>query len=142
MQEKTAPVFLIATANDVSALPPEMLRKGRFDEIFFVDLPNQREREHIWTIHIRKRNRNPAMFNVRELAEKAHGFSGAEIEQAVVGALYLAFSKEKELSQEDILAQIEATVPLSVMMREDIQQLREWAAPRTRPASLVEVDGA
>jgi ATP-dependent 26S proteasome regulatory subunit len=136
MQEKTAPVFLIATANNVSALPPEMLRKGRFDEIFFVDLPSRREREHIWTIHIGKRNRNPATFDVAELAERSHGFSGAEIEQAVVGGLYLAFSKSRDLVQEDLIAQINQTVPLSVMMREEIDALREWAAPRTRPASV------
>lgn len=135
MQEKTAPVFLIATANDVSALPPEMLRKGRFDEIFFVDLPNRQEREHVWNIHIRKRGRNPESFDVPVLSELSHGFSGAEIEQAVVGALFLAFSKQRELMQEDLVEQIGATVPLSVMMREDINELREWAGPRTRPAS-------
>lgn len=135
MQEKTAPVFLMATANDVTALPPEMLRKGRFDEIFFVDLPDAAEREQIFGIHIAKRKRDPAKFNTKALAKASDGFSGAEIEQAIVSALYAAFDAKRELMQKDLIAEVKAAVPLSVMMREDIQQLREWAVLRARPAS-------
>jgi ATP-dependent 26S proteasome regulatory subunit len=140
MQEKTAPVFLIATANDVSALPPEMLRKGRFDEIFFVDLPDKSERVQIFKIHLKKRNRDPAKFKVAALAEATFGFSGAEIEQVIVGALYTAFAKDRELNQKDILAEAEAVVPLSEMMKEDIEELRSWAELRTRPSSKREGD--
>ncbi len=135
MQEKQKPVFLIATANDVSKLPPEMLRKGRFDEIFFVDLPDQPEREVIFAIHIKKRKRDPKNFDVKALGKVAIGFSGAEIEQVVVGALYRAFAKKKELAQQDLIDESDAIVPLSVMMKEEIEELREWASMRTRPAS-------
>lgn len=135
MQEKTKPVFLIATANDVSALPPEMLRKGRFDEIFFVDLPDAEEREAIFAIHLKKRNRNPANYSLKALSAATQGYSGAEIEQIVVAALYPAFDAGRELTQEDLLAEAKAVVPLSVMMREEIAELREWAQMRTRPAS-------
>jgi len=135
MQEKTKPVFLIATANDVSALPPEMLRKGRFDEIFFVDLPDAKEREEIFKIHLEKRHRKSSDFNLLELSEQSRGFSGAEIEQVVVGALYSAFEEKREVSQKDLLCETKTTVPLSVMMREDVDELRNWAQLRTRPAS-------
>jgi SpoVK/Ycf46/Vps4 family AAA+-type ATPase len=135
MQEKTKPVFLIATANDVSALPPEMLRKGRFDEIFFVDLPDSKEREQIFQIHLSKRKRDPANFKLPALAKVSKGFSGAEIEQVVVGALYHAFDQDRELSQEDLVKEARSIVPLSVMMREEIDELRTWAEMRTRPAS-------
>jgi ATP-dependent 26S proteasome regulatory subunit len=135
MQEKTAPVFLIATANDVTALPPEMLRKGRFDEIFFVDLPNHKERADIFRIHISKRKRDPAQFDLDLLAGLADGFNGAEIEQVVVAGLYSAFDAGRELEQQDLVNEAKALVPLSVMMREDIADLREWAHLRTRPAS-------
>ncbi len=135
MQDKTAPVFLMATANDVSALPPEMLRKGRFDEIFFVDLPDAPEREQIFAIHIQKRKRDLAKYNLKALAKATDGFSGAEIEQVIVGALYIAFDAKRELLQKDLLAEAKAVVPLSVMMKEEIDQLRNWAELRTRPAS-------
>ena len=135
MQEKTKPVFLIATANDVSALPPEMLRKGRFDEIFFVDLPDAEEREAIFAIHLKKRNRDPANFSLKALSAATQGYSGAEIEQIVVAALYPAFDAGRELSQDDLLTEAKTVVPLSVMMREEISELREWAQMRTRPAS-------
>lgn len=135
MQEKTAPVFLIATANDVSQLPPEMLRKGRFDEIFFVDLPDVNERTEIWTIHLDKRGRDAKKYDCKALAEASVGFSGAEIEQAVIGGLYKAFDAGRDLNQDDLLGQAHTLVPLSVMMKEDIDHLRAWAAPRTRPAS-------
>lgn len=135
MQEKTKPVFLIATANDVSALPPEMLRKGRFDEIFFVDLPDRTEREDIFRIHLSKRNRDPATFDLKALSDLTSGFSGAEIEQVVLGGLNTAFYANRELAQDDLVAETKAVVPLSVMMREDIDELRAWAQMRTRPAS-------
>lgn len=134
MQEKTAPVFLIATANEVEALPPEMLRKGRFDEIFFIDLPDLEERKQIASIHLAKRKRDPARFDLEAIANATKGFSGAEIEQVVVGALFTAFDANRDISQEDILAEAKAVVPLSVMMREDIDALRTWAELRTRPA--------
>jgi SpoVK/Ycf46/Vps4 family AAA+-type ATPase len=112
-----------------------MLRKGRFDEIFFVDLPDQPEREVIFSIHIKKRKRDPKNFDVKALARMAIGFSGAEIEQVVVGALYRAFANKKELAQQDLLDESDAIVPLSIMMKEEIEELREWASMRTRPAS-------
>lgn len=135
MQEKTKPVFLVATANDVSQLPPEMLRKGRFDEIFFVDLPDAPERRQILAIHLAKRKRDPANFNLDELSERTKGFSGAELEELIVGSLYHAFEKDRDLAQEDLLEEAKAIVPLSVMMREEIDGLREWARLRTRPSS-------
>jgi SpoVK/Ycf46/Vps4 family AAA+-type ATPase len=134
MQEKTAPVFLIATANDVSQLPPELLRKGRFDEIFFIDLPDTAEREEIFRIHLKKRNRDPKKFKLPELATATKGFSGAEIEQVVVGGLFSAFHAGRELKQSDLIEEAKAAVPLSVMMAEDIAALREWAKLRARPA--------
>ncbi|MDX2065002.1 MAG: AAA family ATPase [Fimbriimonadaceae bacterium] len=135
MSEKKSAVFMIATANDVTSLPPEMLRKGRFDEIFFVDLPDRAEREEIFRIHLAKRNRDPGQFDLVKLADVTDGFSGAEIEQVVVGALHLAFFADRELGQEDLVAESDAVVPLSEMMREDISELRDWAKLRTRPAS-------
>jgi ATP-dependent 26S proteasome regulatory subunit len=135
MSEKTSPVFLIATANDVSALPPEMLRKGRFDEIFFVDLPDREERVEIFRIHLKKRRRDPAKFKLGALADATDGYSGAEIEQIVVGALYMAFSADREINQKDLIAEAKNVVPLSVMMGEEISELRDWARLRTRPAS-------
>lgn len=135
MQEKTKPVFLVATANDVSALPPEMLRKGRFDEIFFVDLPDLNERVDIFAIHLKKRGRDPKAFELEALAAATKGYSGAEIEQVIVGALYPAFDAGRELTMDDLLTEAKAVVPLSVMMREEIDELRSWAAMRTRPSS-------
>lgn len=140
MQEKTAPVFLIATANDVSQLPPEMLRKGRFDEIFFVDLPDKKEREAIFKIHLAKRKRDPKKFKMPALADATKGFSGAEIEQVVVGALYTAFDDGREVVQKDLITEAHAVVPLSVMMSEEVGELREWARMRTRPASKQDGD--
>ena len=135
MSEKTKPVFMIATANDISALPPEMLRKGRFDEIFFVDLPNDKEREQVFAIHLTKRQRALSNFNLKALVKATQGFSGAEIEQVVVGALYNAFDGGRDLQQKDLLAEAKAVVPLSVMMREEIDELRTWAEMRARPAT-------
>jgi len=137
MQERddSRPVFVAATANSVHTLPPELLRKGRMDEIFFVDLPDEAERRDILTIHIRKRHRDPAAFDLGRLAQATDGFSGAEIEQAVRDALYLAFDRGRDLQQEDLEEAVQATVPLSRLRGEDIAHLRQWAAHRARPAS-------
>jgi SpoVK/Ycf46/Vps4 family AAA+-type ATPase len=135
MQDKRAPVFVVATANDVSQLPPELLRKGRFDEIFFIDLPTAEEREQIFAIHLRKRGRDPQQYDLKRLAAATENFSGAEIEQVVVAGLFTAFDAGRELTTEDMLEEARHTVPLAVMMREEIEELRTWAQLRTRPAS-------
>lgn len=140
LQEKTSPVFVIATANNISQLPPELLRKGRFDEIFFVDLPDRDERATIFGIHIQKRGRNPESFDLVKLATASDGFSGAEIEEAVIAAMFDVFDKSQDLSTESILASIESTVPLSRTMSESIQDLRDWARERARPASESQVE--
>lgn len=135
LQEKTAPVFVVATANDISQLPPELLRKGRFDEIFFVDLPSAEERKEVFSIHLSKRKRNPADYDLNAFAVASEGFSGAEIEQAVVSALFTAFGDNSDLTNEHILNAIGDSVPLSVTMAEEIAYLRAWADKRARPAS-------
>lgn len=140
MQEKTSPVFLIATANNVSQLPPEMLRKGRFDEIFFVDLPDKEERKQIFSIHLKKRGRDVKKFKLMELADLTRGFSGAEIEQIIVGALFVAFDDGRELTHKDLVDEAKVVVPLSRMMEEDIAEIRDWAKLRTRPASVHDGD--
>ena len=134
MQEHDAPVFLVATANDIEALPPELLRKGRFDEIFFVDLPKAATRRAIFTIHLRRRQRDPAQFDLDRLVKVSDGFSGAEIEQAIVAALYEAFHARRELTTESIVRAVEESVPLSVTMAERVAALRTWAAERCVPA--------
>jgi len=135
LQEKQKPVFVIATANDVSQLPPELVRKGRFDEIFFVDLPTAAERSDIWRIHLLKRNRDPQQFDLTTLAMASEGLSGAEIEQAVIAGLYEAFDKNRPLEMSDLLDVLQETVPLSQMMQEEIDRLRTWARQRARLAS-------
>ncbi|MBS2030686.1 MAG: AAA family ATPase [Deltaproteobacteria bacterium] len=135
LQEKSAPVFLVATANRIDVLPPELLRKGRFDEIFFVDLPSQKERAEIFAIHLRRRGRDPAKYECGQLGAFADGFSGAEIEQVVVSALHLAFSAGVEVAQEHLVAALRETYPLSKTLREEIQALRVWALDRARRAS-------
>jgi SpoVK/Ycf46/Vps4 family AAA+-type ATPase len=137
LQEKTAPVFVVATANRIDMLPPELLRKGRFDEIFFIDLPARPEREEIFRIHVGRRGRKPEEFDLGALAASAEGFSGAEIEQVVVAALYDAFAEGKQLEQLHLARAVAETFPLATTMREEIQKLREWAKTRTRPASTV-----
>ena len=134
LQEKKESVFVIATANDISNLPPELLRKGRFDEIFFVDLPSRETRARIFDVHLRRRKRDPAGFDLDRLAELSEGFSGAEIEQAVVSALYTAFDEEVDIDTERVAAEIELTNPLSVTMAEKLQALRAWAHDRAVPA--------
>ena len=137
MQEKSSAVFVIATANDISALPPEMLRKGRFDEIFFVDLPLEDERELILDIHLKKRQRDPKTYNIdiRLLAKASSEYSGAELEQAIIASLFKAFSEEKEISTEIILSCIKETYPLAKTMSEPVQEMREWSKNRARYAS-------
>jgi SpoVK/Ycf46/Vps4 family AAA+-type ATPase len=137
LQEKTVPVFVIATANNISQLPPELLRKGRFDEIFFVDLPNKADRAEIFRIHLTKRGRDASKFDLSALAEESDGYSGAEIEEAVVAALFDVFDGHQELTTEALMRSIRATVPLSRTMREDIDGLRSWAEDRARPAGHV-----
>ncbi len=135
MQEKTSPIFVMATANRVEKLPGEFLRKGRFDEIFFVDLPTQSEREAVFSIHLSKRKRDIQRFDLEQLAKVADGFSGAEIEQALIAAMYDAFAQNREFTQLDIIAAIKATLPLSRTMTEQVTALRDWARQRARPAA-------
>jgi hypothetical protein len=138
LQEKTAPVFVVATANRIEALPPELLRKGRFDEIFFIDLPSCAERRDIFRIHIQKRQRDPARYDLDALATSAEGFSGSEIEQAVIAGLYYAFGCGTELKEEHLVKAVEEAFPLSSTMGEEIARLREWSQNRTRPASAAQ----
>jgi SpoVK/Ycf46/Vps4 family AAA+-type ATPase len=135
MQEKTSPIFVMATANRIEKLPGEFLRKGRFDEIFFVDLPTQSEREAVFRIHLSKRNRDLERFDLEQLSKVADGFSGAEIEQALIAAMYDAFAQNREFTQLDIIAAIKATLPLSRTMTEQVTALRDWARQRARPAA-------
>lgn len=131
LQDRKAPVFVVATCNDLSKLPPELMRKGRFDEIFFIDLPNREERKEIFTVHLKKRKKDPSAFDLDLLAEASEGFSGAEIEQAIVSALYTAFSKGTDLTNGLIVEELKATKPLSVTRKEAIAALRRWAQGRT-----------
>jgi SpoVK/Ycf46/Vps4 family AAA+-type ATPase len=130
LQEKTAEVFVVATANDLMVLPPELLRKGRFDEIFFVDLPNAAERREIFVIHLKRRKQDPDRFDLPGLVEAAVGFSGAEIEQAVVAALYRALYANGSLTTQLLRAEIEQTVPLSVSRQEEVEALQQMAQGR------------
>jgi SpoVK/Ycf46/Vps4 family AAA+-type ATPase len=140
MQEKSAACFVVATANDISKLPPELLRKGRFDEIFFLDLPTQKEREEIFSVHLRKRNRLPQDFDLPRLAQLAAGYVGAEIEQAVIEAMYVGFNQEREFNSDDIATALKRQVPLSVSQRETIQSLRDWLREgRAQSASFQEI---
>ena len=134
LQEKTKPVFVVATANRVSELPPELLRKGRFDEIFFVDLPDKAEREAIAGIHVTRRKRDIKVLKPAEIAEFCTGFSGAEIEQAIVDGMFTAYAEEREVTLKDIKQAAGATMPLSKTMSEDISRLRAWAKGRARMA--------
>lgn len=135
MQDKTSPVFVMATANRVDKLPGEFLRKGRFDEIFFVDLPNLEERREIFRIHLARRRPEIDRFDLDQLAKVSEGFSGAEIEQAVIAAMYDAFAQDREFTQLDIIAAVKATLPLSRTMTEQVTALRDWAKHRARPAA-------
>ncbi|MDR1626571.1 MAG: AAA family ATPase [Spirochaetia bacterium] len=137
LQEKTTPVFVVATSNNVSQLPPELLRKGRFDEIFYVDLPSKEEREEIFRIHLEKRGRDAGGFDLCAAAAKTPGFSGSEIEEVVVSALYDAFDQGGEIAQRHLMAAAQAIIPLSQTMEEQVRAIREWAKLRARRASSI-----
>ena len=139
MQEKTAPCFVVGAANDIASLPTEVLRKGRFDEIFFLDLPTESEREEIFTVHLRKRHRLPTDFDVAKLAAESAGYVGAEIEQAIVDAMYVGFDEQREFTAADISDALRRQVPLSVSQRERIGALRAWLREgRAQSASFAE----
>jgi len=138
MQDREAPVFVAATCNNVTALPPELIRKGRFDELFFVDLPNQAERRQVLSIQLNRRKRNPSEFDLKQVAAAAKGYSGAEINAAVQTALYVAFSEKKQLTTQLLLDALAQTVPLSTTRSEEIAALRDWAGTRAVPASATE----
>ena len=139
LSEKKSPVFVVATANDVSMLPPELLRKGRFDEIFFVDLPLFKERKEIFRVHLAKRKMDPSKFDLDTLARSSAGYSGAEIEESVISAMFDVFYEKQDLTTERLLESLRQTVPLSKTMSEDIDTLRKWAEGRARPATSAEV---
>jgi ATP-dependent 26S proteasome regulatory subunit len=136
LSEKTAPVFVVATANDISQLPPELLRKGRLDEIFFVDLPSPEERAEIFRIHITRRQRPVEQFDLPALADASGDFSGAEIEEAINSALYDAFYEQRDITTQSVLATLAQTVPLARTMDEQVARLRSWAEGRARNASV------
>jgi vesicle-fusing ATPase len=135
MQEKKAPVFIAATANDIDRLPPEFIRKGRFDEVFFVDLPRQQEREDIFRIHLETRGKAASQVSLEGLAKSADGYTGAEIEQAIITAMFEAFNLKRELEIADIYRAMGAMVPLSVTMKEQITKTKRWADNRAVRAS-------
>jgi SpoVK/Ycf46/Vps4 family AAA+-type ATPase len=139
LSEKTAPVFVVATANDISQLPPELLRKGRLDEIFFVDLPGREERAEIFKIHLERHRRDPEGFDTATLADASKDFSGAEIEEAVISALFDAFCAGQELMTEHVLGALHESVPLARTMDNQISSLRQWADGRARNASVPRV---
>jgi SpoVK/Ycf46/Vps4 family AAA+-type ATPase len=134
MSERRKPVFIVATATDIERLPPEMIRKGRFDEIFFVDLPEDPARRQIFEIHLKKRNREPKKFDITAMSTAAQGYSGAEIEQAILAGLHNAFSAKTELSTQHVLDALATSPPISVTMAERIAGLRLWARGRCVPA--------
>ena len=136
LSEKQSPVFVVATANDVTGLPPELLRRGRFDDLFFVDLPTRDERVEILAIHLRKRGRDPVQYRIGDHAERAERLTGAELEQVVTAALYGAFAENREVTDADLANAIEDTVPLYETYEERIKELRDWGRRRTRPATL------
>ncbi|MHC4640057.1 MAG: AAA family ATPase [Planctomycetota bacterium] len=139
LSEKKEPVFVVATANDISLLPPELLRKGRFDEIFFVDLPLFPERQEIFRVHLSKRKMNPAEFDFDALSQASAGYSGAEIEEAIISAMFDAFYEKEKLTTERLVKSLKQAVPLSKTMSEDIDELRKWADGRARAATSAEV---
>jgi SpoVK/Ycf46/Vps4 family AAA+-type ATPase len=134
MAERRSRTFVVATANDIGQLPPELVRKGRFDEIFFVDLPDARTRAAILGIHLVARGQAPAEFALDRIAEAMTGFSGAEIEQAVVSGLYAAHASRKKLATAHLIDEVAQTRPLSTVMQEQVASLRAWARSRTVPA--------
>ncbi len=143
MQEKKAPAFIVATANDISRLPPELLRKGRFDEIFFLDLPTQAERREIFAVHLQKRKRLAQDYDLDRLARESEGYVGAEIEQAIIDAMYAGFGAGREFTTDDVSAALKRQVPLSVSQRETIGALRAWLKEgRAQSASFQEAHEA
>lgn len=142
LQDRRAPVFVMATANDIERVPPELFRKGRFDETFFVDLPDAGSRRQIFSIHLARRKQDPAKFDLGRLAGVTDGWSGAEIEQVIVAALYAAFAEKKPLASATLLSEISASVPLSRTCREKIEALRVWARGRAVPADAPAPDPA
>ena len=142
MQDRKAPVFVAATCNNVTVLPPELIRKGRFDELFFVDLPNQAEREQIFSIQLKKRKRNPDIFDLDRVVVAAKGYSGAEIDAAIQTAMYGAYSQKTEITTAHLLNALKTTVPLSRTRAEEIESLRTWARDRAVPASLPDAEAA
>ncbi len=144
MQEKKAPCFVVATANDISSLPPELLRKGRFDEIFFLDLPTFEERREIFGVHLRKRNRLAQDYDLDLLSAGSEGYVGSEIEQAIIDAMYIGFNDhQREFTTQDILSALKRQVPLSISQRETIGGLRNWLREgRAQSASFGEIEEA
>jgi SpoVK/Ycf46/Vps4 family AAA+-type ATPase len=140
LQEKTTPVFVVATSNNVSQLPPELLRKGRFDEIFYVDLPSKTERMEIAKIHIEKRGRKQNDFDCEKIASLTHGFSGSELEEIIVSSMYDAFNQDEELTQGHIEKTVKTMIPLSRTMEDQIKTVRDWAKLRARRASAIHVE--
>ena len=134
MQSREGGVFLAATSNNITLLPPEMMRKGRFDEIFFVDLPGMEVRAALFELHLKKRGRDASTFDLSKLAAGSEGFSGAEIEQAIIAGLYTAFAQKEQLTTEVLLAELRSTQPLSVTRAEEVQSIRQWAKTRAAPA--------
>jgi len=135
MQEKKSLVFIAATANQIDQLPPELLRKGRFDEIFFTDLPDEKERAEIFKVHIAKRNHDPLKFKLIDLSKSTPGFSGAEIEQVVASGMFTAFNQKRKFNDLDLYKEISKTVPLSTTMSEQIKEIKRWADKRAVRAS-------
>jgi SpoVK/Ycf46/Vps4 family AAA+-type ATPase len=144
MQEKTSPCFVVATANNIASLPPELLRKGRFDEIFFLDLPTEKERQEIFAVHLRKRRRETRDFDIQRLARESVGYVGAEIEQAVIDAMYIGFNDgRREFTTDDIFMSLKRQVPLSISQKEIIEALRHWLQEgRAQSASFQEIKEA
>jgi len=138
MQDRQAPVFVAATCNNVNVLPPELIRKGRFDEIFFVDLPNSAERQAIFRVQLARHKQNVADFDLAKLVAASQGFSGAEIDAAIKSAMYAAFADKKFMDTDAVLAELSSTVPLSATRAEDIERLRQWAQERAVQASYPE----
>jgi len=135
MQEHRGGVFVGATANRIDMLPAELLRRGRFDQIFFVDLPGRKEREEIFRVHFKKRGISPAKFDISQLAQITKGWSGAEIEQAIISAMYEAFNEDREMNEDDLYRIFTNSVPLSTTMAEQIKKIRSWAHDRAVRAS-------
>jgi SpoVK/Ycf46/Vps4 family AAA+-type ATPase len=135
MQEHTSEIFIAATANRIDLLPAELLRRGRFDQIFFIDLPTRIEREEIFSIHLASKGNDVSKFNIPQLAQITKGWSGSEIEQVIISAMYEAFNKNQRLVEDDLFTIFGSSVPLSTTMEEQIKKIRSWAHNRAVRAS-------